>query len=298
MTLILVVITVLIILLIFSQKKIVEGYDARYINTDLKDCADFCKKTSNCYGFGYDPKNSICYPSQYPILGRPIYSLFKNEYSYYNTTCNKINAILEPKTNPSFEARRSNSIYVCSESKDKQPQFYFYNRGNFENIGEGRNIDDIFDVEDYEVNPYTWPRNEFDCDQLDLLQKERENQTFTPQNVTDIDRIIAIPKEQNSHEITVNDNSTNISMNEASIVYKKTDKVNSGEYLRNYKCVKNIPMQDCLRYCTKDQMCKGVEWNPLFNNSFDVCCPYRTVDGFIERTADKSLGRFYEKQTK
>lgn len=58
----------ILILIIYSKKKIIEAYDAGYINTNFEDCAKFCKTTNNCNGFGYDVKNKICYPSQYPII--------------------------------------------------------------------------------------------------------------------------------------------------------------------------------------------------------------------------------------
>lgn len=184
------IIIIIFILCYFYQTKIIEGYDARYTNTSFEKCAEFSKTTSGCYGFGYNKKNNTCYPSALPIFGLPLDSIFKGEYSYSNATCNKVKTIELPKKDPAFEERRSNSVYVCTESDGMQPQYYFHNKNKFENIGEGRNIDDIFDVEMYEVRDFQWPRNRFDYDQQDLLLKEKEGQAFVPNNITDLNRII------------------------------------------------------------------------------------------------------------
>ena len=190
-----VLVTVLIIILIIfiimiNNNKIIEGYDARYEDISFDKCAEFCKTTSNCSGFGFDALKKICYPSQLPIGGKPLESLFKDQYLYSNATCNKIKSITEPNPIPPFDQRRSNSIYTCTETYDKQPQYYFHNRNSFKNIGEGRNIDDIFDVEEYPVRPYNWPRNRFDYDQKDLLIKTIENETYNKNNITDLNRIV------------------------------------------------------------------------------------------------------------
>lgn len=333
---IIIIIITSILIIILNNKKIIEGYDARYTNTSFPLCAEFCKTTNNCYGFGYDKVNNICYPSQLPILGKPLDSIFKKEYSYGNTTCNKIKAIDSPTNTPSFEERRSNSVYVCTESNEKQPQYYFHNKGEFKNIGEGKNIDNIFEVESYEVKPYKWPRNRFDYDQLDLLAKERENQTFTPENVTDIDRIInyvqpehEIPKIFATPKITLKPtldfNLENIKNNiydfmkkigpgflipttkyevpkdviperPKYITYKESDNYNTGEYINDFKCVKDIPLKTCLNYCSKDDKCVGFEWNPLFEDKQNICCPYKSIGQFIERKENKKVGRFYEKK--
>ncbi|QKF94000.1 hypothetical protein QKU48_gp0542 [Fadolivirus algeromassiliense] len=314
---------------------IVEGYDARYDNTDFGKCAEFCKTTMNCGGFGYDKVNKICYPSQLPILGRPLDSIFKREYSYGNATCNKIKTIDKPNDAPTFEDRRSNAVYVCTESHDKHPQYYFHNNNEFKNIGEGKNIDEIFDVEKYEVKTYRWPRNRFDYNQLDLLVKERENQTFTPENVTDLDRIVNYvpPKEEENEnpiapkinikpQIDFNldkmkDNIYDIMKKAAPsfliptkkyevpreptirpnyITYNQSTNQNTGNYLMDYKCIKDIPLKDCMDFCSSNEECAGFEWNPSYDNKQNICCPYKSIGEYIPRKEDKISGKFYRKE--
>jgi hypothetical protein len=195
----LIIIIIIIIFLIahYYNKKItttIEGYDDRKRNMSFLDCAEFCKTTENCYAFGYDEINKICYPSQTIIAGRPTDSIFRDEFLYTNATCNKYKPIINPSKNPPFDERRSNSVYICRDAYNKFPQFYFYNNRTFKNMGEGKNIDEIFDVESYSINPYTWPRNKYDCNNYDLLFKAVENQTYNKNNVTDLNHLLLLNK--------------------------------------------------------------------------------------------------------
>jgi len=343
MIVVIILLLLITLIILFPFSPIIEGYDARYTDTDFPKCAEFCKTTVGCSGFGYDKVNRLCYPSQLPILGKPLDSIFKKEYSYGNATCNKVKTIDSSNITPTFTDRRSNSIYVCTESHDKQPQYYFHNKGVFENIGEGKNIDSLFDVEEYEVKPYNWPRNRFDYDQMDLLVKERENQTFTPENITDVNRIInfvptkAITNEEiviapkidlkpkldfnvgtmfsnlydtvkklapavliptKKYEVQPPTQQTTASSTVTppkSTIYKSNTDQNTGQYLLDYKCVKDVGLNDCASYCSGNDECKGFEWNPSYDNNKNVCCPYKSINNFTVRDEAKSMGKFYEK---
>lgn len=192
-----VLLIVLIFAILYYNREKVEGYDERIKDTKFDDCAKLCRTTANCRAFGYDKVKNICYPSQLPISGRPIDQIFRDEYLYTNAVCNKEKLIEEPSKTPSFEERRSNSIFTCAETYDKAPQFYLYNNNKFKNIGEGKNIDGIFDIDEYEVKAYEWPRNNFGAGQDDLYLKQKENETYNKNNITDLNRIIEYtPKEK------------------------------------------------------------------------------------------------------
>jgi len=355
-------ISILIFTLLLMYSKPLEHYDARYTGMSFAKCAEFCKTTANCAGFGYDKENEICYPSQTTISGRPLDSIFRREYSYNNAVCNKVDPIVVESKVPTFDMRRKNSVFACSETSDKQPQFYFHNKAEFTNIGEGKNIDEIFDVDEYEVRPYSWPRSRFDFDQLDLLIKERESQTFSSNNVTDLNRVIDFsPKQEQIQiipsrpKITIEyDLDFNLGKIRDQVVsglkasapkllipsskfevkmppsvanprYEQTNLFNKGQYQRDYKCVRNVPLQSCLNYCSNHSDCVGVEWNRLFDSTnnnqgcedslclnsrnFDpnfgldypnkniqnICCPYRTIGDLIKRTDNQTYGNFYKK---
>ena len=335
------IIIILIIFLYLKNNHIVEGYDARYTDFDFEKCARFCKTTKNCYGFGYNPSNQTCYPSALPIQGRPLDSIFRDEYTYTNATCNKIDTITEANPKPSFEARRKNAVYSCTEDEGKQPQYYIHNNRTFRNIGEGRNIDDIFDIEVYEVRDFTWPRNRFNYNQTDLLIKVKENQTFVPTNITNLDKIMnyvektpqeesivkpkiriskqwdfdldkkvgnvinfakslipnfIIPKYDKEldkkivQEEIIEEESTN------PLNYAPINKENKGEYLFDHECTKNISIDSCRDYCSGNLSCVGFEFNPQLGNDYNICCPYKTIGNYVDRTKDKENGTFYLKK--
>ena len=349
----------LIIYCIINENSIIEGYDAKYNDQTFEKCAEFCKTTAGCQAFGYDKINKICYPSESAISGQPVNSIFGSEYNYNNATCNKPKAVMNAGKNIPFSDRRNNSLFVCTEDIDKFPQYYFHVKGQFKNIGEGKNIDDIFDVDDYEIKPYKWPKNKFNYDNVDLLIKERENQAFVSGNVTQLKRIIdydpdaALKKtvleeqkaqKQMKHEqlqikkqtpsgptldFSLGNIGTNIKNNvdkvksqiyipqtalkpaenkpdnnkivakpkkEQYIVYKQYNDFNIGKYLKDYKCVKDIPYEECVKYCTNNDDCIGFEFNPKHNTDVNVCCPYATKSTLIGRSELQKNGKFYAKE--
>lgn len=333
------IIIAFIILVILWNFQIIEGYDARYTNTSFTDCAIFSKTTAGCNGFGYDTKNQICYPSKTIIDGKPLYSIFKDEYTEDNAFCNKIQPIEDPNPNPGFVDRRKNSVFICTETKGQHPQYYFENKNAFNNIGEEKNIDDIFDVESYAVKPYNWPVNNFDQNQTDIYQKKKANEVVTPENTTNVNRIINYtpPEIIEKHKViqpetpvrnqldfklenirnnitnaikkmapnlliptskyNVNPSKTKQTKRDKYITFQENNNMNSGQYLMDYKCTKNIPVKDCLDYCSSQVKCLGVEWNPNFNDSSNVCCPYKTIGEYVKRPENKMSGKFYEKHS-
>ncbi len=115
-----------------------------------------------------------------------------SEYYHDNISCNKLNTIVVPTKTPAFYRRKSNAIFICGERSDFQnlhPQYYFHNRGRLNRIDEGQNPDFLTQVDNYEVNYYRWPTNAYDADQSDLLRRDRENQYFTINTVTNMNRI-------------------------------------------------------------------------------------------------------------
>jgi hypothetical protein len=190
----LIIITITIINIIDKLKDrttIIEGYDDRYTDMSVTDCAQFCKTTAGCFGFGYDPRKKTCYPAKDTLLGPPLdpNTLFRASYNPNNVTCNKIDPIIEPNKYVPFDKRRSNSLYVCSERQGMQPLWYLHSRDRLRDIGEGAQIDEIFDVDIYNVRNHKWPINKYDFNNFDLLYNDRVSQELTPHTVTDMDRI-------------------------------------------------------------------------------------------------------------
>lgn len=184
------VILILILILIFTNKEIVEGYNDRHTNMTFEQCANLCEGTAGCFGFGYDNSDKNCFLADEALQRNPNNpdTLFLDEYHKSHVVCNKIEPILVASKNIPFTERRKNSVFVCSEAEDIHPQWYFHYKDKFINIGEGKNIDEIFDVDQYEVKAYRWPTNKYSTDQLDLLKSDREKQHYSGSNVTNLNR--------------------------------------------------------------------------------------------------------------
>lgn len=180
-----------------SNRKI-EGYDERLSNTNFEKCARFCKEKAGCFGFAYDKKHNICYPSKSSLLGRPVddKTLYKDEYTPKHTVCNKGDPIVEPEVAPPFNQRRMNSVYACSEEQGLQPQWYLHTHKRFDNIGEGSKIDEIFNIDEYDVVPYDWPINKYDADKLDYLIEQRIKNRLDDETITSLKRIEEPRKDQ------------------------------------------------------------------------------------------------------
>jgi len=389
----------------------VEHYDARFTDQTVDDCANFCKTRAGCYGFAFDPKTKTCYPSNKPLIGQPVDSIYLDSYSDNNMVCNKLQTVLQPSKAVPFDERKSNATFTCAEKKGLQPVYYMHNKGKLNRIDTGQNPDFIPEIDKYEVQFYKWPNNRYDEDQLDLLVKNRESQYYTDNTVTSMDRVrdsgksvataatataatatttaataqktqieqqlanraktvesslttnlstpaatygqhpFAPPKKSIKDRInevpnmikgvpsalvtkiketpaklvsgaktvakaTVNAPKTiKAGVNTAVFGVKKlisgqpltsgiTSKklydvhsgFNNGKFLRDYKCVKDIPLDSCLRYCSDNDKCVGVEWNPAYSGKEQVCCPMETIGSFVNRSAAYKLGRFYKKR--
>lgn len=197
MTIFLIILFIILLIIILYKTPItIEHYNDRLTNTTFEQCAKFCKTTANCYGFGYNKQQQVCYPSKSTITGKPLDPniLFKDSYTTQDSICNKIDPIIEPGTNISFDKRRANSIYVCTEKEGLHPQWYLHSHDEFINIGEGKNIDEIFDIDNYNVNSYRWTVNKYDKNNLDLLVHDRAIQNLIESEVTDINRIQEPPR--------------------------------------------------------------------------------------------------------
>ncbi len=182
------IISIIIIIIYLIYPKL-EHYDARIINTTFNDCAEKCKTSYGCFAMAFDKTNNTCYLAKQTIDGKPRYSIFREEYNPKQTICNKLQPVLYKEYDYiPFDERRKNSIYVCKEDNNF-PQWYLHTKGTFVNIGEGRNIDDIFDIDIYDMKDYPWPINKYSYDQLDLLLKDREKIFFIPENVTNLNRL-------------------------------------------------------------------------------------------------------------
>ena len=125
---ILIIITIVLILYLImfhtcvgqyhNQTKI-ENYDGKISNITLTQCGTECTISENCRGFSYKPVISTCYLSKSNILGEPMESLYKNDYSKLDQRCNKINPIDDIDFINDLTLTQ-NSVYVCSDGENQK----------------------------------------------------------------------------------------------------------------------------------------------------------------------------------
>lgn len=310
------ILIIIILFILLFKKNTIEGYDIKRENISFEDCAELCKTGSNCYGFGYNKQTSTCYPSQNTIMGPPTDTIHRGEYKKENATCNKFSAITTPLQKIPLDDRRKNSLFVCSESNNLFPQTFLHNQNKFENIGEGRNIDEIFQVDDYSVQEIKWPDRYINNNELTVLEDNNLNAKYPVKSVSEIENLLnRVPLTQVNNKIYTTNNNissdfSNFFLKFKNAFTKKTDiqeynkdfinykihtGINSGYYMYPHKCLSSISYQNCLDHCSRDNNCVGVEWNPIFNNQKNVCCPYKSINISQDRPLNKSMGRFYEK---
>jgi len=78
----------------------------------------------------------------------------------------------------------------------------------------------------------------------------------------------------------------------------------NGKYMFEHKCVSNVPLFDCLKKCTIEEDCVGVEYNPLlltkqknglFKKDKNICCLKSSEDEKIDRSEKHINGAYYKK---
>lgn len=107
-------------------------------------------------------------------------------------------------------------------------------------------------------------------------------------------------------KIDIDINKSETKLNNKSNFFAKREDEYLGQYTQPHMCVANIPELECLKQCSNDQNCVGVEWNPLLMKKVagsrdkykiykNVCCPKAIIKEIIPRRDAFSDGRFYEK---
>jgi PAN domain len=297
----------------------IEGYDGKISNVTLSQCGTECTISENCQGFGYKPVISTCYLSKKGILGEPVESAYRSEYSKLDRRCNKINPI-DDVDFVSDTTLTQNSIYVCSDGENNEnTEFQYANLGassleTSDTIGAsaGRGVPtkmgdrpatstpiavnyDLYKVQypDPELGPLkdvtpNFPRLVRRSDKQ--LRKDQELTKFGTQ----------APPASNREQVLIADELTDESGRSAFI---ESDMEYLGQYLLGHQCVVNVPLYDCIKFCDNDPKCAGTEWNKSIIRSDgktnmvyeNVCCPKQVIKKIIPRRNQFSRGKFYVK---
>jgi hypothetical protein len=280
------IITILVLLLLLcicfhNKNKTIEGYDTltdTNINT-LEQCANKCKTTLNCNGFAFNEETKGCYLSKSKL----------DEYANDgNKKCNKLNKIDKLSDDKTIQHpyRLANSVYTCRDN------MYLHNDNKMTKINNINELKNITDIEEYDMKDYKWEKINIDkakASGWNLYDYSLDN---ADNNL--IDSVLI--KQRDQHVVLERDPYK---------VYKIDQKFSHGDYLKDYKCVSDIPFDQCIQYCSDNKDCVGVEWNPLFMQKTDdnkvhlnknVCCPKRTIGKLGHRDLIHEHGTTYIKQ--
>ena len=162
----------------------VEHYDAKISNITLTYCGTECTKGYNCAAFGYNHVGGQCFLSKKAIIGKPLDSLYSDEYTKLDRRCNKINRLTD-NIRIDGNTLTQNSVYICADGESNvATQFQYANLGASSLEGDKTAIFTGGDVAEtstpenvgYETYDIKWPTEKKD---LELLPNNR-NPDSTP----------------------------------------------------------------------------------------------------------------------
>jgi hypothetical protein len=266
----------------------IENFDGKIRTRSEYECANKCSGIYGCAGFTFDNKTNTCYLSKTPIAGKPVNTLFGDDFATTNQyTCNKVFTIMNQSQLEAsrYNLNRAYNCYTNYNIVDPQVMNYYEvntsetlsGPTNLDELKIQRNIDD-HDIKNMNTSPYKiigidWPNN------------IKDNQTFI-----------------------LEANGGNLPTDES--IYKYVTFIEDGdehigEYEYSHECSENIDKYDCLKMCNGSKKCTGVEWNPFLminrgNKKYEihknVCCPKTNIVEIIKRRPIYLNGKFYIKK--
>ena len=234
-----------------------EHYDARISNTlNIEKCANMCSSVFGCGSFSFNQNLQKCYLSKFPITSPPLPAVFSSEYVPENTYCNKMLPIISDYS-INNDMYVDNKIYDCYNNKAEYLGKKYY---DFSKKEQPIMFNDIYSLKsyDYTLQYLNWPSNKVD---------------------------------------TQFDDKLNILYEENQIMYDG-DYINehNGEYLNPGMCKTDMSVTECLKTCTGNSSCEGVEFNPSFKKYKNVCCPKTKIKEIIKRRPNAEHGIYYGKR--
>jgi len=139
-----------------QENKIIEGFDARIPSISKEKCGDLCTSVIGCRGFAYSDEG-VCFLSKQAILGKPVDSIFGDEYNTSDYRCNKSQPILDESDLLSPNLMRRNALYMCSDSEQGRYTLQLIAPTKRQMVGDFDDIEKI-DVPNYDINNnFEWP---------------------------------------------------------------------------------------------------------------------------------------------
>lgn len=255
-TIILIIILLLIIYFLNKKNHKNEHYDARISEvSDIERCANICSSVYGCGGFAFDEPNKKCYISKYPLTVPPMPSQFSDGYNRKNIYCNKALPILSD-VSINNDLYVDNKIYDCyTEEAESMGKKYF----DIGKKGVDIQSNDVYGInsDSYKIQEITWPTSQVDIKFDDNLNYIYEN-----------NQVVYEADNQNEH---------------------------LGLYLNPSMCSTDTDLNKCLKDCTNNRNCEGVEYNVKYKEYDNVCCPKSKIEKKIKRRPITKYGTYYSK---
>jgi hypothetical protein len=261
----------------------IEHYDLQIKDITEVDCGTRCTEALNCSAFAYKPIDKVCYLSKTGIIGRPIDSVYGEDYSKLDRRCSKSNRITDSNRIDGLTLTK-NSVYMCSDGESNTAT-----RFQYANLGASALEDvrtSIFSRGDIDT---TTPTDvSYNTMYINWPRERKEEESIYPSPLYDI------PNTTPSDKIV------------KSYGFIESDKEFLGQYMLAHQCVANVPFYDCIKYCENNAACAGVEWNKSLVKRADdgetnylyenVCCPKAIIKQIIPRRKEFDRGKFYVKK--
>lgn len=178
-----------------DTNKVIEGFDARIPNISKEKCGDLCTSVIGCRGFAYSD-DGVCFLSKQAILGKPVDSIFGDEYNTSDYRCNKSQPIIDESDLLSPNLMRRNALYMCSDSEQGRYTLQLIAPTKRQIVGDFDDIEKI-DVPNYDINDnFEWPTekvstilNNTNLGKYAVFEKSHDEflgQYLYPQNVRQI----------------------------------------------------------------------------------------------------------------
>lgn len=320
MVIVIIIVIILLLFIIFSNSHI-EPYDSLKNNYTISKCADTCKVTNNCKGFGYNKQTNNCFLSNIPLFDiTNLQSKYSNKYNKNDTICNKITPVENIDNTLTQSLLMNNSAYNCINKKEAS--LYLSKDDLFKKI---KNLDNLYReeiVSPYEVKEYDWEKEAY----MNDLYYNKEK-IFKGLLSVDPIKILkfknSVTKKEKDYKKILNE------INDINKEYIKYDNFNIGDYLHPYHCINDINLKSCMMKCKENERCIGFEHNPrltrlnknIYDKKYkfslasdttvpnikhepsieilnDLCCMKQNVGPFVERTnkfKQYKTGNFYLK---
>ena len=303
----------------YNDKLLTEHYDASIENVSLEKCTLACKISRDCKGFGYDKKKNICYPSKNTIDGKILGQLYSNKYKKNNIRCNKFSGSPMNKEIHNKRDRRDNSLFICTKDNFSDENMFYHYNDKLVRVVKPSSFDQIEDVDYYKMKNFTWPSNKFEK-KITEEKIEDDIKEFSYENTeTNKEKEVEVKKEKVEESISEIEDVREAEKELVKMhtikkpnyyprnIYEISPLINTNNNLLKYGCVDDIDLNMCLKGCSKDDKCMGVEWNPLYLKLIkddiykqykNVCCLKNNMNNLGERDISFKSGNSYVKRQK